>query len=264
MNFNCSRTTFLERRGSFLLSRAGVVLAVFALRISVALYREIGVLVATAASVWHARRLDLIQSTGTVLAVAFISTGCVSTGGTSQRVEVADTTPDIIKRQIALVDSDLDVTATLSAAGIVMNRPGHLVALVEKASGSVSYNYIAQLVYSDERWRFYDTANSSVRDSPRQSSAQVLSRNVAGCSRGVRTYTCTYDERVSVALDGETMNWISSLYRPGEDIRWRLRFNGTGEPIIHELLPQEAVALQAAVNEYLARLKSGPTTVQRP
>lgn len=263
MNFNYSRTRFIERRGSFLLSRAGVVLADLASRNSVALSREIGAFVAAAAYVWLARRRGLIQSAGTVLAVSFISTGCVSTGATSERVEVADTTPDIIKRQIALVDSDLDVTAKLSAAGIVMNRPGHLVALIEKASGSVSYNYIAQLVYSDERWRFYDTANSSVRDSPRQSAAQVLSRNVAGCSRGARIYTCTYDERVSVALDGDTMNWISSLYRPGEDVRWRLRFNGTGEPIIHELLPQEAVALQAAVSEYLTRLKSGFMPVQR-
>ena len=195
------------------------------------------------------------------LSIAMLSSGCVTTGSHANRVEVSQVTPELIKRQIVLADSALDVTATLSTAGIVMNRSGHLVALIDKETGRVTYSYIAQLVYSDEGWRYYSSANSSVSNTPRQTPIQVLSRNVAGCSRAVRTYNCTYDERVAVPIDSEAVQWIASLYREGSDVRWLLRFNGDGAPIMHEVLPQEAVALQAAVGEYLAQRPTGSGVV---
>ncbi|WP_157257229.1 hypothetical protein [Methyloversatilis discipulorum] len=199
-----------------------------------------------------------VISIGTAISTA----GCVTTGSHANRVEVSQVTPELIKRQIVLTDSSLDVTATLSTAGIVMNRSGHLVALVDKETGGVAYSYIAQLVYSDEGWRYYSSANSSVNNSPRQTPVQVLSRNVAGCSRAVRTYNCTYDERVAVPIDSEAVQWIASLYREGSDVRWVLRFNGDRSPITHEVLPQEAVALRAAVGEYLAQRSTGSGAIQ--
>lgn len=205
-----------------------------------------------------ARTVALVAPVG----VAMLTSGCVTTGSHADRVDVSQVTPELIKRQIVRTDSALDVTATLSTAGIVMNRPGHLVAVIDKRTGGVSYSYIAQLVYSDEAWRYYSSASSSVSNSPRLTPVQVLSRVVAGCSRAVRTYTCTYDERVAVPVDSDAVQFIASLYREGHDVRWLLRFNGSGTPITHEVLPQEAVALQSAVGEFVAQREKGSDAVQ--
>jgi len=167
-------------------------------------------------------------------------------------------TPQSCAAQVQTKDDDLDVTAKFDTVNCFKQSKGFLQlwsidnflrAWIDKRTGATTFQVYESVIYDDDGWRFYETANFATPAGPQTTPVTSISRDVISCSG----MGCLYDEDFGFDVDESLLRAEAATYAPSTFNSWQFKFSAkNGSELRDGIMPAEIAALLSVIDAYRA------------
>jgi hypothetical protein len=158
-----------------------------------------------------------------------------------------------------LKDDALDTTATITTEPGYIDRGSFFRpasydeffrVLIDKRTGVRIFQVYEWITYSDNSWRFYETANYQTSNGPNSVPVTKIAANLVGCTANLG---CTYTEHVAFTVDEKLLRQLAATYAPDHNTVWLYKFVAKDSSEFEDgFTTAEIAGVLAKVDAYMA------------